>query len=112
MLGRRIRRMPARRLTVCSACTKAWNPDPLVGSTVWPLHTIIATRPLHICRCAALRCAVPTQVQAGVQKLTVGRPEDNCDITPVVSSSSADFITGLVEDAQAKGATFLTPYKR
>lgn len=52
------------------------------------------------------------KVQAGVQKLTVGRPEDNCDITPVVSSSSADFITGLVEDAQAKGATFLTPYKR
>jgi acyl-CoA reductase-like NAD-dependent aldehyde dehydrogenase len=42
----------------------------------------------------------------------VGRPEDNADITPVVSSSSADFITGLVEDAQARGATFLTPYKR
>lgn len=52
------------------------------------------------------------QVQAGVQKLSVGRPEDNADITPVVSSSSADFITSLVEDAQAKGATFLTPYKR
>lgn len=42
----------------------------------------------------------------------MGRPEDNTDITPVVSSSSADFITGLVEDAQAKGATFLTQYKR
>jgi len=42
----------------------------------------------------------------------VGRPEDNADITPVVSSSSADFITGLVEDARDKGATFLTPYKR
>lgn len=51
-------------------------------------------------------------VQAGVEKLTVGRPEDNADITPVVSSSSADFITGLVEDARDKGATFLTPYKR
>lgn len=51
-------------------------------------------------------------MQAGVQKLSVGRPEDNTDITPVVSSSSADFITGLVEDAQAKGATFLTQYKR
>jgi glyceraldehyde-3-phosphate dehydrogenase (NADP+) len=55
---------------------------------------------------------VVLQVLAGVEKLTVGRPEDNCDITPVVSSSSADFITGLVEDAQAKGATFLTPYRR
>lgn len=52
------------------------------------------------------------QVQEGVQKLSVGRPEDNKDITPVVSSSSADFITGLVEDAKAKGATFLTPFKR
>jgi acyl-CoA reductase-like NAD-dependent aldehyde dehydrogenase len=53
-----------------------------------------------------------TQVQAGVQKLSVGRPEDNADITAVVSSSSADFITGLVEDAKAKGAACLTPYKR
>lgn len=61
---------------------------------------------------SALQLLYAAQVQAGVQKLSVGRPEDNCDITPVVSSSSADFITGLVEDAQAKGATFLTPYKR
>ena len=54
---------------------------------------------------AAAAAAAAPQVQAGVQKLTVGRPEDNCDITPVVSSSSADFITGLVEDAKAAGLT-------
>jgi glyceraldehyde-3-phosphate dehydrogenase (NADP+) len=47
-----------------------------------------------------------------VQALKVGRPQDDADITPVVSSSSADFIQGLVEDAQAKGAVFLTPWKR
>eukprot|EP00798_Chlamydomonas_sp_ICE-L_P013750 gene13750-19654_t len=35
-----------------------------------------------------------------VNKLTVGRPEDNCDITPVVSESSANFIESLVEDAR------------
>lgn len=41
-----------------------------------------------------------------VAKLKVGMPEDNCDITPVVSQSSANFIQGLVEDAKAKGAKF------
>jgi glyceraldehyde-3-phosphate dehydrogenase (NADP+) len=47
-----------------------------------------------------------------VRKLRVGRPEDDADITPVISSSSADFIESLVEDARAKGAEFLTPFKR
>lgn len=38
-----------------------------------------------------------------VQKLSVGLPEDDCDITPVVSESSANFIEGLVNDAREKG---------
>ncbi|WP_153057772.1 aldehyde dehydrogenase family protein, partial [Streptococcus suis] len=32
--------------------------------------------------------------------------------TPVIDEQSAEFIEGLVRDAQAKGATELTPYKR
>ncbi|KIZ02087.1 glyceraldehyde 3-phosphate dehydrogenase, nonphosphorylating [Monoraphidium neglectum] len=52
------------------------------------------------------------KVAAGVAKLRVGAPEDDADITPVVSESSANFIEGLVEDARHKGAKFLTPYKR
>jgi glyceraldehyde-3-phosphate dehydrogenase (NADP+) len=32
------------------------------------------------------------KVKAGVAKLSVGRPEDNADITPVVSEASANFI--------------------
>jgi glyceraldehyde-3-phosphate dehydrogenase (NADP+) len=41
------------------------------------------------------------------------RPEDNAQITPVISESSANFIEGLVKDAEAKGATFCTgPYRR
>ena len=49
---------------------------------------------------------------AGVEKLVVGAPEADADITPVVSESSANFIEGLVEDARTKGAKFLTPYRR
>lgn len=52
------------------------------------------------------------KVAAAVAKLRVGPPEDDCDITPVVSESSASFIEGLVEDARHKGAKFLTQYKR
>jgi hypothetical protein len=43
-------------------------------------------------------------VAEGVRKLSVGKPEDDCDITPVIGPSSAAFIQGLVEDAQEKGA--------
>lgn len=39
---------------------------------------------------------------AGVAKLTVGTPEADCDITPVVSESSANFIEGLVMDAKVR----------
>ena len=43
-------------------------------------------------------------VNAKVAELRVGAPEDNADIGPVISKSSADFIQGLVEDAKASGA--------
>ena len=53
-----------------------------------------------------------TLLQAEVAKLTVGDPFDNADITPVIDNDSADFIWGLIEDAQEKGAQALTPIKR
>ena len=53
-----------------------------------------------------------TLLQAEVTKLTVGDPFDNADITPVIDNTSADFIWGLIEDAQEKGAQALTPIKR
>ena len=53
-----------------------------------------------------------TLLQAEVAKLTVGDPFDNADITPVIDDASADFIWGLIEDAQEKGAQPLTPIKR
>ncbi len=43
-------------------------------------------------------------VLPGVAALKVGRPEDDADITPVISESSANFIEGLVKDAKDKGA--------
>ena len=51
-------------------------------------------------------------LQAEVAKLTVGDPFDDADITPVIDNASADFIWGLIEDAQEKGAQTLTPIKR
>lgn len=53
-----------------------------------------------------------TLLQKEVSKLTVGDPFDNADITPVIDNASADFIWGLIEDAQEKEAQALTPIKR
>lgn len=52
------------------------------------------------------------KVNTKLAKLTVGPPEDNCDITPVVTESSANFIEGLIMDAKQKQATFCQEYKR
>ncbi|OIV99855.1 hypothetical protein TanjilG_26193 [Lupinus angustifolius] len=56
--------------------------------------------------------ALVEKVNAKVAKLSVGPPENDSDITPVVSESSANFIEGLVSDAKQKGATFCQEYKR
>ncbi|GAB4854681.1 hypothetical protein Ancab_023263 [Ancistrocladus abbreviatus] len=56
--------------------------------------------------------ALVEKVNAKVAKLTVGPPEEDCDITPVVTESSANYIEGLVMDAKEKGATFCQEYKR
>jgi len=52
------------------------------------------------------------KVLAKMAKLTVGHPEDNCDITAVINRKSADYIESLVKDAEAKGATLCQPYTR
>ena len=72
-------------------------------------------------RCTAIKRVIALEsvadtladlLQAEVAKLTVGDPFDNADITPVIDNASADFIWGLIEDAQEKGAQVLTPIKR
>ncbi|KAG0584008.1 hypothetical protein KC19_3G179000 [Ceratodon purpureus] len=72
-------------------------------------------------RCTAIKviCVMESVAEELVKKivekmtkLKVGMPEDNCDITPVVSESSANFIQGLVEDAKTKGAKFHQEWKR
>lgn len=60
----------------------------------------------------AVADTVVEKVNAKVAKLKVGPPEDDCDITPVVTESSANFIEGLVMDAKEKGATFCQEYRR
>lgn len=47
-----------------------------------------------------------------VNGLSVGKPEDNCFITPVISKSSADYIEGLIMDAKDKGARLHADYRR
>ncbi|UQD53547.1 NADP-dependent glyceraldehyde-3-phosphate dehydrogenase [Bacillus methanolicus] len=52
------------------------------------------------------------KIKEKVEKLTVGRPEDDADITPLIDESSADFVQGLIDDALAKGASLITGNKR
>ncbi|CAJ1972020.1 unnamed protein product [Sphenostylis stenocarpa] len=72
-------------------------------------------------RCTAVKVALVMESVANtlvkkindkVAQLTVGPPENDCVVTPVVTESSANFIEGLVMDAKEKGATFCQEYKR
>lgn len=47
-----------------------------------------------------------------VEKLKVGNPFENSDITPLIDNKSADFIESLIKDALSKGAKALTNIKR
>lgn len=47
-----------------------------------------------------------------VKALTVGRAEDNADITTLISSEAADFVQELMNDALKKGAKLLCGNKR
>jgi glyceraldehyde-3-phosphate dehydrogenase (NADP+) len=65
-----------------------------------------------ICVMESVAEELVTKIVEKMTKLKVGMPEDNCDITPVVSASSANFIQGLVEDAKKKNAKFHQEWKR
>ncbi|HEL0634110.1 TPA: NADP-dependent glyceraldehyde-3-phosphate dehydrogenase [Streptococcus equi subsp. zooepidemicus] len=52
------------------------------------------------------------EIKGLVEKLLIGIPEDNADITPLIDTKAADFVEGLVNDAADKGAQALTEIKR
>ncbi|NGL83571.1 NADP-dependent glyceraldehyde-3-phosphate dehydrogenase [Streptococcus equi] len=52
------------------------------------------------------------EIKGLVEKLLIGMPEDNADITPLIDTKAADFVEGLVNDASDKGAQALTEIKR
>ena len=52
------------------------------------------------------------KVKRQVEKLTVGMPEQDAAITPLIDSTSADFVHDLILDALNKGAIPITNYKR
>ena len=47
-----------------------------------------------------------------VKDLTVGMPEDDADITPLIDTKAADYVEGLIKDAQDKGAKEVISFKR
>lgn len=47
-----------------------------------------------------------------VKKLTIGKPEKDADITPLISGEAADYVEELMKDAISKGAKLLVGNKR
>ncbi len=47
-----------------------------------------------------------------VKNLKVGLPQDECTITPLIDTQSADYVQELIDDALSKGATLLYGNKR
>lgn len=53
-----------------------------------------------------------SELNKNIELLTVGNPEDGCEITPLIDTKSADYIQELIDDAISKGATLLCGNKR
>ncbi|QVJ95108.1 NADP-dependent glyceraldehyde-3-phosphate dehydrogenase [Mycoplasma mycoides] len=67
-------------------------------------------------RCTAIKRVITTDkiadqlvplLKEKINKLTVGLPKDNCDITPLIDQKTADFVYGLIDDAKNKGAKII-----
>ncbi|MEW9670905.1 NADP-dependent glyceraldehyde-3-phosphate dehydrogenase [Ammoniphilus sp. 3BR4] len=52
------------------------------------------------------------RLKAKVEKLSVGLPEENADITPLIDQGSADFVHGLIVEALGQGAEVITGNQR
>lgn len=52
------------------------------------------------------------KIKNKVEQLSVGLPEDNADITPLIDQESADYVNGLILDALWHGAKLITGNKR
>lgn len=44
------------------------------------------------------------KVKIATAKLSVGNPEDNCTVTPLINDKSAKYVLSLIDDAKNKGA--------
>lgn len=53
-----------------------------------------------------------SKIVSEVKKLTIGKPEDDVQITPLINDKAADFVQKLMEDAVNKGAKLLIGNKR
>lgn len=67
-------------------------------------------------RCTAIKRVLVTEDVAdtlankmleNVKKLSVGRPEDGCEVTPLINEASVKFVKELIDDALNKNATLL-----
>ncbi|WP_342268672.1 aldehyde dehydrogenase family protein [Spiroplasma endosymbiont of Aspidapion aeneum] len=67
-------------------------------------------------RCTAIKRVITTNIIADklvpkiknlVEKLTVGMPLDNADITPLIDMSSKDFVQSLIDDSLEKKAKLI-----
>ncbi|WP_028975522.1 NADP-dependent glyceraldehyde-3-phosphate dehydrogenase [Sporolactobacillus terrae] len=52
------------------------------------------------------------RLKSEIEKLTVGSPEEDSTIVPLIDDKSADFVQGLIDDALNKKATLVTGNKR
>lgn len=53
-----------------------------------------------------------SKIKERVEKLKIGNPDEEVDITPLISTEAADYVEGLIQDAIVKGATLVTSSKR
>ncbi|NHJ22542.1 MAG: NADP-dependent glyceraldehyde-3-phosphate dehydrogenase [Candidatus Lokiarchaeota archaeon] len=72
-------------------------------------------------RCTAVKRVLPMPgiaddliklVKEKTLNLSIGNPEENATIGPLISSIQCDFVQGLIDDALEKGATLLCGNKR
>lgn len=99
-----------RNANLCLSCKTASGPITLCCTlSVTVDRAVVEGHVVHVVLwCKAIYGLAPT----AWHDWDVVILQDDCAITPVISESSANFIEGLVKDAEEKGATLCQKYKR
>jgi len=97
-------------IVLCDADIECAGKDIVAGAFSYSGQRCTAVKRVLVINDVADNLA--NELLKNIKLLKVGKPQDDCDITPLIDNKSADYVQELIDDAVHHGATLLCGNKR